>query len=485
MVKKLLLLLTPFLLLITQLFWVIPAHAAGAPTVLFSEVKLGGAVSGQPTEFIELYNNTDNPINFDNGDWWLEYAKPAAFILNCSITSWQSMDSSSNVKQQKVAGSIAARGYMTIPFSLNDAAGGSLRLQHNGLIDDLVGWGSATSAAPCVQGVAATIPPNGKSIQRQAFSGNNAADFTEPRDPTPLAAAATSTPVPDHTPTPTCQGISITEIVPNPAGSDTGAEFVELLNETNMAVSTAGCTLKVGGAAQVMPASLSPGYTALFTIALPNAAGGQVVLVTTTTTQTVTYPADLADDESYSLIDGAWQQGALPTPGQPNAMPAVVVSEAVTSEETVAPCAAGKYRNPETNRCRSIETGSGPVACQAGQVRNPETNRCRNAVTAAANTTACASGQSRNPETNRCKKDTVATATTSACKPGQARNPETNRCRKVLAAKSSTSPGDSSSSKKPVSYAVIGIVAAIGVAYGLWEYRGQLRDLLLRRRQKA
>lgn len=41
-------------------------------------------------------------------------------------------------------------------------------------------------------------------------------------------------------------------------------------------------------------------------------------------------------------------------------------------------CGEGRYRHPETNRCRNIASAStGPASCQEGYERNPETNRCR------------------------------------------------------------------------------------------------------------
>ncbi len=48
-------------------------------------------------------------------------------------------------------------------------------------------------------------------------------------------------------------------------------------------------------------------------------------------------------------------------------------------EKTLAPCPAGKYRNPLTGRCKSYETTTSSTLkpCAEGYERNPETNRCR------------------------------------------------------------------------------------------------------------
>jgi hypothetical protein len=67
-------------------------------------------------------------------------------------------------------------------------------------------------------------------------------------------------------------------------------------------------------------------------------------------------------------------------------------------------CEPGKYRNPETGRCRSVETADVLTPCKEGQYRSPETNRCRSVASAASTPAPCQPNQERNPETNRCRK---------------------------------------------------------------------------------
>ena len=75
---------------------------------------------------------------------------------------------------------------------------------------------------------------------------------------------------------------------------------------------------------------------------------------------------------SYALAeDGTWQWTSTPQPYGDNTI-TVPIAEA-------APCPEGKYRNPDTNRCRNIEDViSDLVPCGEGKERSPETNRCRN-----------------------------------------------------------------------------------------------------------
>lgn len=100
---------------------------------------------------------------------------------------------------------------------------------------------------------------------------------------------------------------------------------------------------------------------------------------------------------SYALTgrnnDGSesWQITYNRTPGQPNiyqefqTCPAGKIINEATGNCVNAPklssvlkdCGEGKYRNPETGRCKKIEEDDGPAPCQEGYERNPETGRCR------------------------------------------------------------------------------------------------------------
>jgi hypothetical protein len=88
----------------------------------------------------------------------------------------------------------------------------------------------------------------------------------------------------------------------------------------------------------------------------------------------------------------------------------VVVDEAAENKEEpeqkqYADCGEGRYRNPETNRCKKVETEAAKTLtpCAVGYERNPETNRCKK-VAVASGLVPCAEGYERNPETNRCRK---------------------------------------------------------------------------------
>lgn len=182
-------------------------------------------------------------------------------------------------------------------------------------------------------------------------------------------------------------------------------------------------------------------------------------------------------DQSWALNEqtGVWQW-AVPSPLGVNTFPVVVPSPV----ETLDSCPAGKYRNPETNRCRSIEEAvSELAACEEGKERSPVTNRCRSIITTASAILApCEPGEQRNPLTNRCRQVLSANQTLAPCDVGEERNPETNRCRKSLAAVNGklASVEDVRSPLKTTSppWLLIGAAALLAIGYAIYEWRQEV-----------
>jgi len=208
----------------------------------------------------------------------------------------------------------------------------------------------------------------------------------------------------------------ITEILANAPGSDTGLEFIEIYNPNNASVSLVGYRLQIGPSF-TKEFEFSGGEIAAFQylvfsdsetgIVLPNASGVNIRLISpagTVVSESPTY-TNAEDDVSWALVDDQWIYTNQITPqaaNLPYQEPAV--EEVVGVTTVLAPCPPGKYRNPETNRCRNIETAvASLVPCDEDEYRNPQTNRC-NKVGSASVLATCAVGQERNPETNRCRK---------------------------------------------------------------------------------
>lgn len=157
----------------------------------------------------------------------------------------------------------------------------------------------------------------------------------------------------------------------------------------------------------------------------------------------------------------------------------------VTETADLKPCDDGQYRSAETNRCRATLANDAPAPCKDGQYRSEETNRCRTiAVATATDLKPCADDQVRNPETNRCRKISTAATTLQPCATGQERNPETNRCRKIQ----QSAPAVAGYAVEPIKQAdgstskwwALGGVLALVAGYGIWEWRHELRKTLAR-----
>jgi hypothetical protein len=496
------------------------------PPVIISEVKLGGDSYSQgtdqpkdPQEFITLYNQSSDDINLSG--WVLEYAKPTFDKSFCSDTNWLKHNVSGSVSQTTLTGNLQP-GHASTPISraLTDNSGGSLHLvnaadKNNLILEDLVGWGTN---APCSETAPASTPSNGKSIKRYLDCNTNAPIDTkdnsqnfagnQPPSPGTLAnpylincendsttnAAVSSQAI-------TCEGVVVSELLPNPAGTDTGNEFIELYNPTGAVILLQGCSLQTTANSKVFNfpnITLQPGEYHAFSnsetgLTMANSAGGTVWLLSPSTElQAIPYPANLDDDVAWAFVAGSWQATYQPTPNAANVLIAT------------KPCAAGEERNPDTGYCHNTATvsASSLAPCKEGQERNLDTNRCRNATTAPSSTlktakttssalTPCKPGQERNPATNRCRSIvTTASATLKPCAAGQERNPATNRCRKISAASAAASK--LSTVKDNVSGSMItrphwwlaGFAAVGATSYGVYEWRQEALQFLGRLKKK-
>jgi hypothetical protein len=199
--------------------------------------------------------------------------------------------------------------------------------------------------------------------------------------------------------------------------------------------------------------------------------------------ETTRYETTLAHYESagvreqgmaYAKSRDLWIWTLSPQPSGPNKITLLI--------EPTAECPVGKYRNPDTGRCRSVEEAVNELAtCPEGQTRNPDTNRCRSATTVRVSQTPCGEGQERNPATNRCRSIASAVAELLPCDEGYERNPATNRCRKALTSEMPLAPFPvqtvTQSGLSNIVWWSMAAVAAGAVGYAVWEWRQELRSL--------
>ncbi|HSE29683.1 MAG TPA: lamin tail domain-containing protein [Candidatus Saccharimonadales bacterium] len=469
-----------FLFVFLSLALTEPATAQSEPSLLISEFQTGSDKVGErpascleseydagKLEFVELYNPSDYALDLTGIK--LEFVTESGLTVRHVAT---------------LQGQVQAKSLFLITYKcyLQDLAdmffngstqkdifpktsGGYLRLvDQSGSLIDQVSWAKATAISGWWHEPKAIS--HDYSINR-VFSNNSFSTQITPT--TPKAAFAQNNPQtepeeePEPEPSPEttepeteannlCDGIVLSEILPNPTGEDSGAEFIEIHNPTDKPIHLLGCALKLENSTkqfnlpdlQIAPDQYIAFYNSETKLSLTNSNSVTVWLVTQTSEQSVKYADNLGSDISWSFIDGAWKQTQTPTPNHPNKL--LVLAEA--TEQHLAQCEPGKIRNPETNRCKS--TQSQPVI------------------------TPCAPGQERNSNTNRCRTIAAASTQPKPCPEGQERNTDTNRCRKILGASTnlpSVKDIPSVPSQNSTVFWVIGALFAAGVVYCIYEWR--------------
>lgn len=448
-------------------------------TLVFTEVKFKNDANNYD-EYIELYNTSSEPISlagyslayFNSPNPSVEQKPTIQIIGNMSLGSGEFLVLAKQTVQ--IPGSLKS------PFNSLVDSGGILRIIDTGSdkIVDEIKWTSVSTqnsesmhryfddhGNPSVPGIwMISMPSPGILTVFLPPAFEDPEEEDPPIIPDPDGGMGAGL---------TCEGIVISEILPNPVGADGGKEFIELHNPTDEVILLNGCTLQTSanskkynlGATEMQPGQYIALYDSLTGLSLPNSAGGTVWLLSPTDElQAVTYAASLADDVSWIWFDGVWQPSYLITPNAPN--------ELLPNK----PCPVGQERNAETGACRNIITTADAnlTPCREGQERNPATNRCRAIASSTSTLTPCREGQERNPATNRCRA--VQSDTELApCAEGQERNPETNRCRRITAVAGTTTPdvkdvyaGSLGSSPR---WLLIGLLAVSAVGYALFEWR--------------
>ncbi len=282
----------------------------------------------------------------------------------------------------------------------------------------------------------------------------------------------------------------LSEILPNAPGVDTGNEFIEVYNPTAQTIDLSLYTIKTGvnsDKTYTFPVgtTIAPGEYRAFTdttmkFTLLNTSSRIVLTAVDGSTlgDTGVYTSP-AEGYSWALINGTWQYTNQPTPGAANVVSASDDTQIDTTDSGLTPCSVGKYRNPLTNRCRTIETDVSMLAtCDADQYRNPETGRCKKiAVTTL---TPCKDNQYRSEQTNRCR--TIQTASVQKpCKENQYRSEATNRCRNLPA----TTVPSAAFAVQPikdtgaafVGWWALGGVMTVAAGYAAWEWRREIRTM--------
>lgn len=426
---------------------VTPTHASSAQTVILTSIQAGGA-SGAKEELLVLYNSSSQSA--DITDMCMVNKANIAFACFASDATEGEVSTYTLApygyltiaSQEYVVAHIYAYDFYSLVYAVTNQSSGSIVGSADSLsfIDAdqatyaTKSWSTSLASGKALARIKLITEPDIYAIN------NDTADWVIENAATPPRSGldVTTTPVQVEEPgegeggdgegegtagnpqAPTHLPPVITELLPNPSGSDTNGEYIELYNPNiTTPLLLNAFSLKVGIDAPkwyIFPenTTIEPQSYRAFTntelgFTLVNTMGRvQLVQGIMEISESIEYTSP-KDDQAWALIGGTWQYTTRATPGAANepTPEAGGVIEDTAAEEVVAvpkPCASNQYRNPETGRCKLIGSAtSAPTPCKAGQERSPETNRCRSIVSATTSPAPCKEGQERNPETNRCR----------------------------------------------------------------------------------
>lgn len=496
-----------------------PVQAQASSELLITEVMTASNTSAS-SEFVEIYNQTDSPVALTG--WKIQYQASSSDPISGAWTTKTSLD-----------GQIKPRGFAIISSSIFDseksilgdfqmAAGlsgtaGRIRLFNGSSTIDSLTWGAATS----LEGTAASAPPSGHSLKRSVDAdslfidnNNNSTDFQVSDQPfaqgggieevpAQLVDVCPATPeidlvIPDGyfldgngscvlAPLPTIcsNNVVLSEFLTDPVGLESdGGEFIELFNPSDSPAPLKNCELHSSKSSQpliefsdsdIVPAG---GY---FVISLADKltnSSGSVTFSTSDHEDVVNY-SNVKEGQSMAFFADGWEMTNQSTPMASNLKYLDAGKGGDDESQTVSTlseCPEGKYRNPETNRCKNIDSSDAVLSsCDEGQIRNPETNRCKKIASTSSSLSPCGPGQERNSATNRCRKISSSAASLKPCEAGYERNPDTNRCRKVFTTKGIPQFAAVEESRNPIrlSNIAIGSFMTAALAYGAFEYRSE------------
>lgn len=472
-------------------------QADSSGPLVISEVQTGGCTVDPGTncpsanqdpkmEFVELHSLQSSDMQVSG--WKVQYVTSTGKTTTTLATLDGTVSAGGFVL-------IAHDGYYgadaDVPFGsagdtgkLASSAGYIQLVDGNGTVMDAVGWGSSLQA-PQLSGWSTTAQiPFGYSVQRilpgdpaygtgPVFAAPSWPSTPQGKNYTPVAPIVNET---NNSSGPTCEGVLINELLPNPAGTDSGHEFIELYNPTSDVIPLDGCSLQTSANSKtfnlngitLQPQQYQSLYNSQTGLTLENAAGGTVWLLSPTDElQVINYQPNLADNVAWARFGDNWQATYTPTPNASNAL------------TTGAPCPAGQYRSTDTGRCRDVISASSQTACKPDQYRNPATNRCKSLVLGASTLTPCKAGQERNPQTNRCRAiGSTSSSSLKPCQPGWERNPATNRCRKATAGNlagvhDANSPASLVTAHR-APWLIAGAIVAAALGYAIYEWRQEI-----------
>lgn len=197
---------------------------AADPHVVINAFQIAGTKSTD--EFVELFNPTESKINLAG---WRLSKRTSSGTVYTLLTTFPSIEIDSGDFVVVAHKDFSGGSDLFYSTSSSIAEDNTIILYSDGgkTVVDRVGFGKAGD----FEGTALANPAAGEIIKRKQNSvdtDNNAADFEKETEPPPDVAGPT-----------TSASVFITELMPNPTGSDADGEWVELYN--------GGATIDLGG----------------------------------------------------------------------------------------------------------------------------------------------------------------------------------------------------------------------------------------------
>lgn len=476
---------------------------SSAPDLLVTTFASTAATS--PIDYLEIYNQSDTPINLHGWSFQLTIDGKAAGSCTPFISATTFPDgwilSKKYLTFQRTVNVQATSP--TIAFTIDTVALNACPAAKLTGLSLIMPDGSVEQSVPI-----ALAPPavaDTTNTVQQHKQRNNSPNSTRTvtgllltDDYKPITGNVTLNSDPLYMPPADAAGLQILEILPNarscsPLETDlTCSDYVKLYNPTDLPIDLARYRLRIGAKGQsesvtnafTWGSDLDPAHDELLLPAhqyfmLTNRNDGQPLSITdsgnyvwledaygtTIYEPIVSYPdasSSTKVGQAWAYNGTTWQWTSAPQPNASNYFPPAVLSDS-TSISTVSvlkPCADNQYRNPDTNRCNSITTAAATLTpCDPNEERSPDTNRCRSIVAAAALPTPCPARSERNPDTNRCRK-VAATAVANAVKDIAAPTVDNN------------------------GWFIAALVMGLAVAYGIYEWRQDINLLAHKARDR-
>lgn len=404
---------------------------------------------------IEIYNESDE--DFFLTEWKIKYLSATSSSTKELVVSIPEMGSYE---------------YLTFDVSVTGTANGYLQIvDNNGAQVDIVGYGS--NAKTNAKGSSPTkSPPDKNSLQRCELpdrllinTNKNSTDFAEYPEPSWGTGIPCEEGGDEEVEYVMCEFLSLNEI----SFSDP-KKFIEIVNTTSKTIDLSDCALRRGNKYINMTGNLAPGKIKSFDVQnteLTQTNGSVNIhiydILQKKNVATVYYKAKNKTSFAWLKVDGkeSWYSTYAMTPGKKNVY------------QKFQTCEAGKHINEATGNC--VKDPKPPAECKADQYRNPETGRCKK-IDSGTTLKPCRADQYRNPETGRCKK-IASDSGLKPCKEGWERNPETNRCRKIpVGGEATHAVGPMTDENENRTWVLIGAIGAAAIA-GLiiWQFHPEIK----------